>query len=111
MTVPCGAPGDLVVGIEEQGFLVGVQVVEGRARDARELGDVEDAHGPVAAAGDQLDHRRAQAFALVALDLLGVESVRARGQPPVALGGIRRCAPVPTPRDGGRRALRLTACV
>ena len=82
-----GALRDLVVGGEEQLFLVVVQAVEGRARDPRELRQVEDADGLVAALGDQLDDRALQALALVALDLLGVDPVRARRQAPVALTG------------------------
>ena len=83
---PRGTPGDLVVGAEEEGFLVGVQLVEGRPGDAGQLRDVEDADGPVSATSDQLDHRGLQSFALVALDLLGVQSVRPGGQAPVAVG-------------------------
>ena len=82
-----GARGDLVVGAQQQLFLVGIELIEGGARDVGELGQVEDAHGLVAARGDQLGHRALQTLALVALYLLAREPVRAGGQAPVALAG------------------------
>ena len=82
---PCGQRGDLVVGAQEQVFLVGVEAVEGRLRDVRELGEIDDPHRRIALVGDQLDHRLLQALALVALDQLGIETVRAGGQRPVAI--------------------------
>ena len=84
-----GAPGllgDLLVGAQEQLFLVREEAVEGRLRDVRELGEVDDAHGRVALVRDQLDHRLAQALSLVLLDELGVEPVAAGRQRPIRVG-------------------------
>ena len=67
----------------------------------RQLGEVEDAHGLVAARGDQLGHRALQPLALVALDLLAREPVRAGGQASVALAGALAGATV----AGAARAL------
>ena len=78
------APRDVLVGAQQQLFLVRVEVVEGRARDVRELRQIEDPHGRIAALRDQLDHRRAQPPALVELDLLARQAVRAGRQPAVS---------------------------
>ena len=80
-----GAPGDFVVGAQQQLFLVCIELVEGGARDVRELGQVEDAHRLIAAQDDQLGHRALQPVALVALDFLASEAMGAGRQPPVAL--------------------------
>ncbi len=81
---PAAAVGDFVVGAQEQVFLVRVQPVEGRLRHVRELCQVHDAHGRIALLHDQLDHRVLQALALVALYELGIETVAASWQRPVA---------------------------
>ena len=85
-----GAGGDVVVGIEEQLLAIVVEGVEGRARDAREAGDVDHAHGVVALQGDQLDERGAQAPALIRGDGGGVEPMGAGGQALVAARGGAR---------------------
>ncbi len=69
---------DRVIRAQEQRFLVREEAVEGRLRDVRELGEIDDAHGRVALLGDQLDHRLLQALALILFDQLRVEAMRSR---------------------------------
>ena len=48
---------DLLVGAQEQVFLVGIEAVEGRLGDVRELGQIDDPHRRISLLGNQLDHR------------------------------------------------------
>ena len=99
------ARGDIAVGTEQELFLVGVQLVEGRPRDVRELGQIEDAHALVAALRDELGHRALQSLALVALDLLAGHAMRTGRQPPVAIGralALDASAPVVLRGTSGR---------
>ena len=105
------APGDVLVGAQQQLFLVGVEAVEGRRRDVRELREVGDPHRRVALARRSARPSPRAAAALVLAHQLGVEPVRARGQAPVALRRSAASSCVLTVRPRGLGGVRSgSAC-
>ncbi len=82
----CGVAREVLVAGDQQLFLVRVEAVERGRGYVGETGEVGDAHGGIALLRDQLDHRGAQAAALVDADLLGVEPVASGWERLEALG-------------------------